>query len=262
MKRPFLAGVLATLAFLAPAVATPAPSAASAPSAGVAALPASAVGAGNGTLATVPAALKVDRCASRSKTVKRLKQRYKSAETRRGRARSLRLLNAARRSLKRCRAQKPKPNTDPGPGTSPAPAPSPTPGQSPAPLPLPPTPPPPPPAPEGVRLTVNDGTGGTFGATTTFTIVVTGLPTLPEGQYYRMGIRSPWEGNPRDWRTCQRPADSDPFNATGAAATLAPKTFPRWCKGVGKVIVWSGAMDDRYEMPMPTVASVDINVVD
>jgi hypothetical protein len=253
MKRPVLAVLVVALGFLVPSAATSSPArAAAGPSVGAA--PAT-VAVGRAT--TLPAVAKVDRCATRSKTVSRLKRRYKTAKSRRGKARTLRLLNAARRSLKRCRAQKRAPNTTPGPGTSPAPAPAPAPS-APAP---PPEQPPAPPA-EGVRLTVNDGLGGTFSSSSTLTIAVTGLPTPPAGTFYRLAIRSPEKGNPRDWRTCQQPANSDPFTATGAAVTLNPTTSPRWCTGAGKAFVWAGGPDDGYQTGLPMVASLDINVVD
>jgi hypothetical protein len=257
MKRPVLAVLVVALGLLAPATATTLPArAATGSSAGAVAAPVA-----SGRVVSLPAAAKVDRCATRSKKVSRLKRRYKTAKTRRGKARTLRLLNAARRSLKRCRAHKPAPNTTPGPGTNPAPAPATPPGGSATPLP-PVTEQPPAPPVEGVRLTVNDGLGGTFSSSTTFTIAVTGLPTPPDGTSYRLAIRSPEKGNPRDWRACQQPADSDPFTATGAAVTLAPTTFSRWCVGVGKVFVWAGGPEDGYSTALPKIASLDINVVD
>ena len=243
MKRPFLAVLFVALGLLAPVAATTAP---------VATAP----------VTILPVAAKVDRCASRSKTVSRLKKRYKAAKTKNGRARTLRRLNAARRSLKRCRARKPAPAPLPAPGTSPPPMPAPAPGDFPSTVPSPPTQEPPAPAPPGVTLSVNDGPGGTFASSTTFTIAVTGLPTPPAGTYYRLAIRSPLKGDRKDWRTCQQPADSDPFTATGAAVTLAPTRFPRWCVGAGQVFVWAGALEDGYQSDAPTVVALDINVVD
>jgi hypothetical protein len=258
MKRPFLAVLLVALGLLAPVAGATAPAgAAAAPKLGAAAAPVATA-----PVTILPVAAKGDRCAPRSKTVNRLKKRYKAARTKNGRARSLRRLNAARRALKRCRARKPAPAPLPAPGTSPAPTPAPAPGDLPTTVPGPTTQPPAPPAPPGVTLTVNDGPGGTFASSTTFTIAVTGLPTPPEGTYYRLAIRSPLEGDRKDWRTCQQPADSDPFRATGAAVTLAPTRFPRWCVGAGRVFVWAGALEDGYQTNAPTIVALDINVVD
>lgn len=260
MKRPFSVAASVAIAVLASIGPFAGPAGAGAPSAAVAAGPAVVVRSAGTASATVPVAATVDRCATRSKTVTRMKKRYKTAKTKRGKARTLRLLNAARRSLKRCRAQKPAPNAPPAPGGGAAPAPAPPANQSPAPAPMPPPAQPPAPTPEGLRFTVNDGAGGTFSPTTPLTLTVTGLPDPPAGQYYRLSFRA--QGPPSTWlgKNCQRVADGPAFRETGAASTLAPEGYPRWCEGPGKAFVWSGEQGKTYETGMATIASVDITV--
>lgn len=253
MLRPFLAAVVVTLGLLAPAAGA---SAAQIPAPASRPLTISAPGASVATAAI--AAKKKDACASRSKRVTTLKRRYRTARSTKGRARTLRLLNAARRSLKRCRAQKPAPESAapaPGPAPAPAPGPAPVPGPVPAPTPEPPATPGP--APAELRLTVNDGSGGTFSPTTPLTVAVTGLDAPADGWTYGLSVRVP-EDFTRPPIGCSRSFDSPRFTETGSAATFTPPL--RWCEGTGSVFVWTAPAGTPWDKTIKKVAFLGISV--
>jgi hypothetical protein len=243
MRRP-LAVVLVTCGLLAPAAAS-----------GAAAAPASAAPAASALprVAPAPDAPTVDRCATRAKQVTRLKRRLRAAETKRGKARTRRLLNASRRSLKRCRAHvpAPKPPTPPVPLPAPGPTPSPSPGPPPVAIPEPGQP----------AIIVNGGANGVFAPTTALQLQATDLPPLPDGSVYHFAVRAPVIPRPPagGWQGCHRSNVEDvTFDGPTGSATMVPQ--PAWCTGPARAFVWVGPPTAEYMGTNQDVAAVSFTI--
>lgn len=262
MKRPAFAGVLVTLALLAPAAgAAPTLPPTTAP---VLATASPGLSVATPRVTPAPDAPAVDRCASRSKKVTQLKRRLRTAKTKRGKARTRRLLAAARRSLKRCRAQgsTPRPtNPTPAPGPAPAPAPGPGPTAPPGPSPDPGTPPAPEPGVSG--LTVNGG-ASVISSAADLQLVASNLAALPQGSgfVYHFGVRTPVGGPPQ--QGCQRryPAVGGPVATfSGTSGTASLPAAPPWCIGLARAFVWAGLPSEEYPGTTADVATVSFTVV-
>jgi hypothetical protein len=239
MKRRSFAVVLVTCGLLSPATA-------SAAGAAPGTAPVAPSAPAGPRVAPAPDAPTGDRCAARARQVTRLKRRLRAAETKGGKARTRRLLNASRRSLKRCRAQKPAP-------TPPAPAPAP------APVPAPPTMPPPSPHPEPGEpaIVVNGIADGVFAPTAALYLQAADLPALAAGSVYHFSVRTPAIPRPPagGWPDCERRQDSDLTFASDRGEVTLTSARP-WCSGLARAFVWAAPVGAEYMGTNMDVATV------
>jgi hypothetical protein len=248
MNRRSLAAVLVTCGFFAPVTAVQAggtPSAAATTVASSAALP---------RAVPAPDAPIADRCASRSKQVKRLKRRLRSAKTERGKARAHRRLNASRRSLTRCRARKAPVAPSPAPGPLPTPTPNPAPVMpAPAPVPIPEFGEP--------AITVNGGANGVFAPSAALRLDAVNLPALPDGSLYHFEVRTPLIGipPPGGWQGCRR-RNADAITFTGGSGSTTFVPAPAWCQGASRAFVWVGPPGMEFMSTNDVVAAVSFTV--